>query len=86
MRPLRRASCASHRPTRHAASGAGETALNRYAALYADDTLGGAARYNSANLLLRQRIELRPCRSRAGARADRAGQGELPPDLAQRAR
>ena len=43
----------------HAASGAGETALNRYAALYADDTLGGAARYNSANLLLRQAIELR---------------------------
>jgi len=42
----------------HAASGASETALNRYAALYADDALGGAARYNSANLLLRQAIEL----------------------------
>ena len=43
----------------HAASGAGETALNRYGALYANDAIGRAARYNSANLLLRQAIELR---------------------------
>lgn len=42
-----------------AASGAGEAALNRYAALHADDAIGRAARYNSANLLLRQAIELR---------------------------
>jgi mxaK protein len=42
-----------------AASGAGEAALNRYAALHAPDALGRAARYNSANLLLRQAIELR---------------------------
>jgi mxaK protein len=42
-----------------AASGAGEVALNRYAALHAADALGRAARYNSANLLLRQAIELR---------------------------
>ncbi|HET9208566.1 MAG TPA: MxaK protein [Burkholderiaceae bacterium] len=42
-----------------AASGAGEAALNRYSALHADDALGRAARYNSANLLLRQAIELR---------------------------
>ena len=43
----------------HAASGAGEAALNRYGALHADDAIGRAARYNSANLLLRQAIELR---------------------------
>ena len=42
-----------------AASGAAEAALNRYAALHADDPIGRAARYNSANLLLRQAIELR---------------------------
>jgi mxaK protein len=42
-----------------AASGAAEAALNRYAALHADDAIGRAARYNSANLLLRQAIELR---------------------------
>jgi len=42
-----------------AASGAGETALNRYAALHADDALGRAARYNSANLLLRQALGVR---------------------------
>lgn len=41
-----------------AASGVRETALNRYAALHADDALGRAARYNGANLLLRQAIEL----------------------------
>ena len=43
----------------HAASGASEAALNRYGALHADDAIGRAARYNSANLLLRQAIELR---------------------------
>jgi mxaK protein len=42
-----------------AASGAHEAALNRYGALHADDAIGRAARYNSANLLLRQAIELR---------------------------
>jgi mxaK protein len=42
-----------------AASGANEAALNRYGALHGDDAIGRAARYNSANLLLRQAIELR---------------------------
>jgi mxaK protein len=42
-----------------AASGAGEAALNRYGALHGNDTIGRAARYNSANLLLRQAIALR---------------------------
>jgi mxaK protein len=42
-----------------AASGAGEAALNRYGALHGDDALGRAARYNSANLLLRQALVLR---------------------------
>jgi mxaK protein len=42
-----------------AASGAAEAALNGYRALQADPRLGAAARYNSANLLLRQAIELR---------------------------
>ena len=43
----------------HAASGAGEAALNRYGALHGDDAIGRAARFNSANLLLRQAIALR---------------------------
>jgi mxaK protein len=43
----------------HAASGAGEAALDRYGALHANDAIGRAARYNSANLLLRQAIEQR---------------------------
>jgi mxaK protein len=43
----------------HAASGADEAALNRYGALHGNDAIGHAARYNSANLLLRQAIELR---------------------------
>jgi len=42
-----------------AASGATEAALNRYGALHGDTPLGQAARYNSANLLLRQGMELR---------------------------
>jgi mxaK protein len=42
-----------------AAAGAGEAALNRYGALHGHDAVGRAARYNSANLLLRQAIELR---------------------------
>lgn len=42
-----------------AASGATEAALNRYGALHGSDALGRAARYNGANLLLRQAIELR---------------------------
>jgi mxaK protein len=37
-----------------AASGAGEAALNRYGLLQGDSPLGQAARYNAANLLLRQ--------------------------------
>ena len=36
-----------------------EPALARYRALYAHPSLGGAARYNSANLLLRQALVLR---------------------------
>jgi mxaK protein len=42
-----------------AASGAAEAALNGYRALQSDPALGAAARYNSANLLLRQAIEQR---------------------------
>ena len=42
-----------------AASGAREAALNRYRALQGDPRLGAAARYNSANLLVRQAIEVR---------------------------
>jgi mxaK protein len=42
-----------------AASGAHEAALARYGTLQEDAALGRAARYNSANLLLRQAIELR---------------------------
>jgi mxaK protein len=42
-----------------AASGAGEAALNRYGALHGTDPIGRAARYNGANLLLRQAIALR---------------------------
>ena len=37
-----------------AASGATESALNRYGVLQGDSVLGQAARYNAANLLLRQ--------------------------------
>jgi mxaK protein len=40
-------------------AGAAEAALNRYGALHGDDAIGRAARYNSANLLLRQAIALR---------------------------
>ena len=42
-----------------AASGADEQALNRYGALQGDSALGQAARFNSANLLLRQAVVLR---------------------------
>ncbi|WP_341893400.1 MxaK protein [Variovorax sp. YR752] len=42
-----------------AASGAGEAALNRYGALHADTPIGQAARYNGANLLMRQAIVMR---------------------------
>ncbi len=42
-----------------AASDAHEDALNRYRALQGDSPLGQAARYNSANLLMRQAIEVR---------------------------
>lgn len=42
-----------------AASGATDTALQRYGTLHGDDALGRAARYNGANLLLRQAIALR---------------------------
>ena len=42
-----------------AASGARDTALNRYRALQGDPRVGAAARYNSANLLVRQAIEVR---------------------------
>lgn len=47
----------------HAASAttgtAREEALNRYRALQGDSPLGQAARYNSANLLMRQALEVR---------------------------
>jgi mxaK protein len=43
----------------HASSGNSEAALNRYGALHGNDAIGRAARYNGANLLLRQAIELR---------------------------
>jgi mxaK protein len=42
-----------------AASGNAETALNRYRELQGDTPLGQAARFNSANLLMRQAIEVR---------------------------
>ena len=42
-----------------AASGARDAALNRYRALQTDPRLGAAARYNSANLLMRQAVEVR---------------------------
>jgi mxaK protein len=42
-----------------AGSGAGEAALNTYRGLQSDSALGAAARFNSANLLLRQALELR---------------------------
>jgi mxaK protein len=42
-----------------AASGAADAALNGYRALQSDPALGAAARFNSANLLLRQAIEQR---------------------------
>jgi mxaK protein len=42
-----------------AASGATEAALIRYAGLHDDRRVGSAARYNSANLLLRQAIVIR---------------------------
>ena len=41
-----------------AASGATDAALNRYGALQDDTALGRAARFNSANLLLRQGQEM----------------------------
>jgi mxaK protein len=44
---------------RLAASGALDTALNRYQALQADASLRQAARYNAANLLLRQAQRVR---------------------------
>jgi mxaK protein len=40
------------------ASGATDQAINRYGALSADTALGQAARYNAANLLLRQALDL----------------------------
>jgi mxaK protein len=42
-----------------AASGARDAALNRYRALQSDPRVGAAARYNSANLLVRQAVEVR---------------------------
>ena len=42
-----------------AASAARDAALNRYRALQSDARLGTAARFNSANLLVRQAIEVR---------------------------
>jgi mxaK protein len=42
-----------------AASGADDAALARYGVLQGDSPLGQAARYNSANLLMRQAVALR---------------------------
>lgn len=42
-----------------AASGADDTALRQYGTLQEDASLGSAARYNAANLLMRQAIVLR---------------------------
>lgn len=42
-----------------AASGSGDAALNRYRALQGDTPLGQAARFNAANLLLREAIVVR---------------------------
>jgi mxaK protein len=42
-----------------AASGATEEAMKHYRALQGDSPLGQAARYNSANLLMRQALEVR---------------------------
>lgn len=42
-----------------AASGADDAALNRYGALQGDSQVGQAARYNSANVLMRQAVVLR---------------------------
>jgi len=42
-----------------AASGAVDSALKRYQALQADERLGQAARFNSANLLLREAMRVR---------------------------
>jgi mxaK protein len=42
-----------------AASGAADAALQRYGALQDDPALGQAARYNAANLLMRQAVVLR---------------------------
>jgi mxaK protein len=42
-----------------AASGSLDAALDGYRALHGDSALGQAARYNSANLLLRQALQLR---------------------------
>lgn len=42
-----------------AASGASEAALDRYRALQDDPELGDAARFNSANLLLRRAMDVR---------------------------
>lgn len=47
------------RASAHAASGADEEALNRYRALPDDTPLGHAARFNTANALMRQAIAVR---------------------------
>ena len=51
-----------------AVSGANDAALNRYRALQDDPHLGAAARFNGANLLVRQAVELRA--------ASTSGQGQ----------
>jgi mxaK protein len=52
-----------------AASGAEEAALNRYGLLHDDPELGRAARYNGANLLMRQGMALQEARQRGQALA-----------------
>ncbi len=50
---------AAHAQAASAAGGDADAALNRYRVLQGDSALGQAARYNSANLLLRQAIAVR---------------------------
>lgn len=49
----------AHALAASSASGASDSAMNRYRALQGDTPLGQAARYNSANLLVRQALVVR---------------------------
>ncbi len=61
-----------------AARGEAEAALRAYRSLQTDPVVGPAARYNSANLLMRQATLLQGgAEAGRGDRAGRAGQGKL---------